>query len=58
MMLPVNAVPGKERSMALSRDERAALIERYRTGYDEVVRALEGITDAEWGSREGPGEWC
>jgi hypothetical protein len=44
--------------MALSRDERAALIEKYRTGYDEVMRALEGITAAEWESREGPGEWC
>jgi hypothetical protein len=45
-------------TMAMSRDERQALIEQYATGYDAVVAALEGITDAEWESREAAGEWC
>ena len=43
--------------MGMSASERQALIEQYATGYDAVVAALEGITDAEWDSREAPGEW-
>jgi len=38
-------------------NERAQLIERYRGGYAAVEGALQGITDAEVDSREGPTEW-
>jgi hypothetical protein len=41
----------------MDRETRAALIDRYRSGYDEVVRALEGITEAEWDFRPAPGQW-
>lgn len=37
--------------------ERARLIEMYAAGYDEVLAALDGITDAEWDVPEAPGEW-
>ena len=36
---------------------RTALVERYRQGYDAVVAALDGITDAELDVREARGEW-
>jgi len=36
---------------------RAELLERYRTGYDAIESALEGITEAELDAREGPDEW-
>lgn len=42
----------------MTREERDALIQTYADGYDAVVAALEGISAAEWESREGPGEWC
>lgn len=44
--------------MAITQHERTALIQQYADGYATVVAALDGITDAEWESREGPGEWC
>lgn len=44
--------------MGLTRNERSALIQQYREGYDAVISALDGITAAEWESREGPAEWC
>lgn len=37
--------------------QREALIARYEAGYGAVAAALDGITDAEWGAREAPGEW-
>jgi hypothetical protein len=39
-------------------DDRSNLIRQYGEGYDAVVSALDGITEAEWESREGPREWC
>lgn len=42
----------------VGKDERAKLIELYRTGYDEVMAALGEITADEWEAREGDGEWC
>ena len=44
--------------MAMMFDERDSLIQLYGEGYDVVVGALDGISDAEWESREGPEEWC
>jgi hypothetical protein len=41
----------------MTRDERRRLIDRYRAGYDEVVRAVEGATDAELDRRPAPGKW-
>lgn len=41
----------------MDRQERAALIEQYRRGYETILAALEGITEAEWDVREAPGEW-
>jgi hypothetical protein len=43
--------------MGITHDQRAALIAQYKAGYDEVLKAIEGITAAEWESREGDGEW-
>ena len=36
---------------------RKELIEQYRNGYQMIVDALEGISDAGLDAREGPGEW-
>ncbi len=36
---------------------RSALVAKYRAGYDAVMAALEGITNAELDTREAPGEW-
>lgn len=36
---------------------RERLVEQYRAGYDAVVRALEGVTDAELDRRPAPGKW-
>ena len=44
--------------MAMTKGERDSLIQQYAEGYGAVVAALDGITDAEWESREGPNEWC
>jgi hypothetical protein len=41
----------------MSHDDRKTLIARYADGYAEVVRALEGITEAELDARPGPGTW-
>lgn len=41
----------------LTSEERNALIAQYAAGYDAVIAALEGITEAEWEAREAPGEW-
>ncbi len=38
-------------------DERQALIERYRTGFDAVARALEDATDADLDARAEADEW-
>ena len=37
--------------------EREALIDQYEDGFQAIVAALEGITGAELGAREAPGEW-
>jgi hypothetical protein len=36
---------------------RRELIELYRNGYQLIVDALDGISDAELDAREAPGEW-
>lgn len=41
----------------MSSENRAARIAKYADGYNEVMRALEGITDAELDAREALGEW-
>lgn len=43
--------------MMLSQDERRGLIAQYAEGYDAIMAALVGITEAEWEAREAPGEW-
>jgi len=37
--------------------ERKALIERYKAGYDEVVRALDGFPAADLTAKPIPGKW-
>lgn len=37
--------------------DRTALIDQYRNGYDQVVRALDGITNEELDTAEADGEW-
>ena len=37
--------------------ERRALIERYKAGYDEVVRALDGFPAAAMTAKPIPGKW-
>jgi hypothetical protein len=49
---------GGEMYVTMTNDERIALIQHYAEGYAAVVEALDGITGAEWESREGPNEWC
>lgn len=41
----------------MDRQEREALIARYKRGYQLILDAIEGMTDAEWDAREAPGEW-
>ena len=41
----------------MERADRQSLIARYKAGYDEVARALEGITDEELDFRPAPGTW-
>ncbi len=38
-------------------EQRTALIAQYEAGYDAIVQALDGITDAEWDAHEAAGEW-
>lgn len=41
----------------MDRQEREALIARYKRGYQLILDAIAGMTDAEWDAREAPGEW-
>ena len=42
----------------MDRDERGDLIERYRTGIDDVLRAVDGITDEELDRQPAnPDDW-
>lgn len=41
----------------MDRQERNTLIEQYKRGYDTILAAIDGMTDAEWDAREAPGEW-
>ena len=38
-------------------ERRQQLVEQYRQGYAAVVRALEGISEAELDRRPAPGKW-
>ncbi len=44
-------------STRMDRAERERLLGLYATGYDEVLKALEGVTDEDWDKREAEGEW-
>lgn len=37
--------------------ERTALVQKYKDGYSEVLRALEGIGNDEWDFSPGDGKW-
>ena len=41
----------------MTQEERRALVERYKDGYDEVVRNLEGMSDEEMTRHPLPGKW-
>jgi hypothetical protein len=41
----------------MDRQKRAELLSRYKDGYSAVVKALEGITEAELDARPAPGKW-
>ena len=41
----------------MTNDERQGLIARYREGFDEVSRSIEGISDEELRARPLPGKW-
>ena len=41
----------------MTTEERHALIAQYKAGYDEVVRSLEGFTEAEMAEHPLPGKW-
>ena len=43
--------------MPLTVDERKKLIAQYQAGYGEVVKALEGATEAELDRRPAPEKW-
>jgi hypothetical protein len=38
-------------------EERAELISRYKSGYDEVAQSLTGVTEEELSARPLPGKW-
>ena len=41
----------------MTTDERRALIEQYKAGYDEVKRSLEGLSDSDMSKHPLPGKW-
>jgi hypothetical protein len=41
----------------MTNEERQALIEQYKSGYEEVARSLEGFDDASLSARPIPGKW-
>src|SRR5215207_9207810 len=41
----------------MTNEERQALIEQYKAGYDEVVRSLEGIDEKSMAAHPIPGKW-
>ena len=41
----------------MTQQERQELMARYRDGYDEVVRSLEGFPESELGAHPLPGKW-
>ncbi len=41
----------------MTNEERRALIEQYKAGYEEVARSLEGFPEGELGARPLPGKW-
>ena len=41
----------------MTNEERQALIERYKAGYDEVVRSLEGFDEEALSAHPIPGKW-
>ena len=41
----------------MTNEERQALIEQYKAGYDEVARSLEGFDEAALSARPLPGKW-
>ena len=46
-----------ERANRFSTETIDAMIARYRDGYAEIMRALDGIDDRELDTPEAPGEW-
>lgn len=41
----------------MTHEERQALIEQYKAGYDEVVRSIEGLSEEQLSARPLPGKW-
>ena len=41
----------------MTHEEREQLIARYRDGFDEVARSLEGFSDGDLGAHPLPGKW-
>ncbi len=41
----------------MDKQERDAMIAQYKRGYETILAAIEGMSDAEWDAREAPGEW-
>jgi hypothetical protein len=41
----------------MTSNERQALVEQYKAGYDEVVNALEGFPEEQLSARPFPGKW-
>src|SRR5947209_5178259 len=41
----------------MAHEERQALIARYKEGYDEVARSLEGFPEGQLSARPLPGKW-
>ena len=41
----------------MTNEERKALIEQYKAGYDEVARSLEGFDEQTLSARPVPGKW-
>lgn len=41
----------------MTNEERRALIEQYKAGYDEVLRSIEGLTEEQLSAHPLPGKW-
>jgi hypothetical protein len=56
-VIEISTLQQRSEPTAMTPDERAELIARYKSGYDEVSQSLAGFTEEELSARPLPGQW-